>query len=368
MVTEWATQSEHLGVSLRRVEAALGIVQELVEAGHVPGAATAIVRRGKEVCLAAFGRRGPEGDAPQTEVDTVFLIASLTKPVVCAGAMLLVQEGKLCLDQPVASVVPEFSPQGEGEVLVRHLFTHTSGLPDQLPESPQLRASQAPKEKFVEAVCRCRLLFRPGTHISYQSMGILMLGEIVERITGQLLRDFLQERLFQPLGMNDSTLGMPASGMARTAISLPGDFPAGSPDVGSDWNTEYWRDFGAPWGGLHSTAGDLGRFLAHVLGDRAGPLSVAARRAMVRDQTSGMAAVPTAEAIARRWGLGFMLGAPYFGDLVSADTFGHVGATGTLYWADPETHLACVLLTNQPRQSWFLRQRYSNAVASSVIA
>lgn len=366
MLIEEVLAPEKMGLSSERVSAALRVIQGMVEAGLVPGATTAIFRNGKLVCLEAFGRRGQEMDAPKTVTDTIFLIASLTKPVVCAGAMLLVEEGRLCLDQPVAAFLPEFAAQGKGGVLVRHLFTHTSGLPDQLPQSPYLRHSQAPKAAFVHATCQMPLLFAPGTRVSYSSMGILILAEIVERLMGQRLRDFLAQRLFEPLQMTDTHLGLPPSGMERVAFILPPDFPPNTTDVGDDWNTLYWRDFGAPWGGLHSTAADLARFLVHILGDRKGPLSPAARSAMISDQLPHTA-VPASEALAHRWGLGFMLGAPYFGDLVSPESFGHIGASGTLYWADPRTHLGCVLLTNQPRRRWYLFERYSNAVAAALL-
>lgn len=360
---------EAAGLSPAQLDVALHVIECEVESGFIPGAATAIVHRGHIARLAALGRRG---DGPQPlRQDTIFLIASLTKPVVCAGAMLLVQEGRLSLEQPVASLVPEFAAEGKGETTVRHLLTHTSGLPDQLPENTELRRRHAPQAEFVAAACRCRPLFPPGARVSYQSMGILMLAEIVERLSGERLRHFLQRRLFRPLAMDDSTLGLPPSGMERTALSLPPAFPPDSLDFGSDWNSAYWRDFGAPWGGLHSTATDLARFLMHMLGDLPGPLSEATRRVMVRDQIP--AHVAAEEPLSRRWGLGFMLDAPFFGDLTAPGTFGHVGATGTLYWADPTTRLACVLLTNQPRAlreeppgSEHLFARYSNAVAAAL--
>ena len=360
------------GLSASQLDIAFGLISQAVDSGFIPGAATAVLSRGKLVRLAAFGRRGPAADAEPVRPDTIFLIASLTKPIVCAGAMLLVQEGRLSLEQPVVAFVPEFGAKGKEATAIRHLLTHTSGLPDQLAGSPELRARQADQAEFVQAVCECVPLFPPGTRVSYQSMGILILAEIVQRLTGQRIRDFLRRHLFEPLGMVDTTLGLPLSGMQHVALSLPAPFPPGSADVGDDWNTPYWRDFGAPWGGLHSTVEDLGRFLLHMLGELSGPLGPAARRAMLRDQVPPQAAPD--EHLSRRWGLGFMLGAPYFGELTSRDTFGHVGATGSLYWADPESGLACVLLSNQPRllrdtprQYDSLFARYSNALATALL-
>ena len=360
MPTNRKAQPTTTSLSPERLAIALGLLKSVIDQDAVPGAATGIFHRGEPVKLAGFGLRGPSPEDLAVEADTIFLIASLTKPIVCAGAMLLLQDGAISLDDTVADYVPAFAAHGKAAITLRHVMTHTSGLPDQLPQSPELRREQAPVAEFVAAVNDFTPLFPAGTRVSYQSMGILMLAQVIERVTGRRVRDFLRERLFLPLGMHDSTLGMPEGGLTRAAMSLPASFGPDSPDVGSDWNSAYWRDFGAPWGGLHSTVGDLGRFLMHVLGDLPGPLSLAARQAMTRDQLPPEAIA--GEPLCHRWGLGFMLDAAYFGDLTSPRTFGHVGSTGSLYWADPETHLACVLLTNQPR---VLRNPHRGATSTS---
>jgi CubicO group peptidase (beta-lactamase class C family) len=358
-------------ISRTRLDAAATLLESVIRLDLVPGAAAAVFHRGAVVRTIALGHRGPQRLDPPVLRDTIFLIASLTKPIVCATAMLLMQDGLVCLDDTVASFVPEFAANGKEAITLRHLLTHTSGLPDQLPQSPALRRQQRPVEEYVAAACQFEPLFPAGTRVSYQSTGILMLAQVIEKVTGRKVRDFLREGLLRPLGMSDSTLGLPDSGMERAALSLPAQFPAGSTDVGDDWNTPYWRDFGAPWGGLHSTVEDLGRFLTHVLGDTPGPLSPAARQAMVRNQLPAGAAKPSPDAC--DWGLGFMLADSHFGDLVSPDTFGHIGATGTMYWADPRTHLALVILTNQPavlrnpaREYQHLFPRFSNAVAAAL--
>jgi CubicO group peptidase (beta-lactamase class C family) len=170
-----------------------------------------------------------------------------------------------------------------------------------------------------------------------------------------------------PLGMKDTTLGMPVSGMERSVHAvMSGDANYGDDQTDWGWNSLYWRGLGAPWGGMHSTAEDLGRFLRHMLGETTGPLRPLTRRAMVRDQIPAMPGIPQEQRATRRWGLGWKLGSPGFGDLVSPHTFGHTGATGTLFWADPETRIACVLLTNQPQQGQSLFPRYSNAVGGAL--
>jgi CubicO group peptidase (beta-lactamase class C family) len=373
MQIAYHTSPESVELDAKRLARGFDLLREAVSSGYIPGCAAAIFRRGKSVCVGWGGTRNPRDPSEPVEAETIFLIASLTKPIVCAGALLLLEEGAFSLEQPVHRYIPEFSGSGKEKVKLIHLFTHTSGLHDQLPNSAVLRRSCAPIGDYVQAVCDTELLFAPGTHVSYQSMGILLIGEIVERLTGTRLRDFLRNRLFTPLGMTNTILGMPPNGMTRVAHSLDAPFPPESNDVGDDWNTGYWRDFGAPWGGLHSTVEDLSVFLSHMIGETVGPLSPALRAAMTTDQVADMSAMPEDERTANRWGLGWSLTAPAFGSLVSPATFGHLGATGAMFWADPDTRISCVLLTNQPRlwrdspPEWDeLAPRFSNIVAAAV--
>ncbi len=356
-----------------QLSAAVLLLERAVGAGFIPGYATAVHLNGKQILSHHGGSRVPGDPESPVDADTPFLIASLTKPIVCAGALLLAADGAFALHQPVRAFIPEFRDGRKDEVRLFHLFTHTSGLYDQLPRSKELRAAHAPIEQFVREVCRTDLLFAPGTRVSYQSMGILLIGEIVERVSGMQLREYLQTRLFAPLRMTNTVLGMPNGGMERAAHSLDAPFARDSNDVGDDWNTAYWRNFGAPWGGLHSTAADLGVFLSHTLGQTPGPLSPAVRKAMVADQTALLPLLSRSDTAVNRWGLGWALGLESFGTFVSRSTFGHRGATGSLFWADPDTRLSCVLLTNQPRvwresppEFADLPARYSNTVAAGI--
>ena len=353
-------------VNTMALEGALRLLRQAVDEGDVPAIATAVWHGNNLLAEQAFGTPGwVVGEAP-LEVTAPFLVASITKPVVCVGAMLLVQRGLLSLDEPVASHIPAFGTHGKAGITLRHLMTHTSGLPDQLLQNVALRREHAGLERFVGAVCDLAPLFTPGTRVSYQSMGLLMLGAVMERITHQPLRDYLRQALFTPLGMDRTTLGMPAGGFKASVRA--NDSPTerqSAVDSDYGWNSVYWRDLGAPWGGLHATAGDLSRLLRHMLGILPGPLSPAAQRAMLRDQIATMPHIAPEQRITDCWGLGWRLGAPACGDLVSPATFGHTGATGTMFWADPETELSCVLLTNRP-ECRTLMARYSNAVAAAV--
>src|SRR5207302_1618095 len=173
----------------------------------------------------------------------------------------LVARGQLALDQPVSEALPEFAEGGKESVTIRHLLTHTSGLPDMLPENQALREEHAPLSEFVRRVCRLGLDFPPGTRIQYQSMGIAALGAVIERVDGRSLPRFLKEEFFQPLGMDSSCLGLEdrlADRNARIDLSVPGaGSTVGARETDWGWNSDYWFHFGAPWGGMFATPLDL---------------------------------------------------------------------------------------------------------------
>ena len=372
------SQPEEVGLSSDRLERAYEIVEQAVAKGSLMGAAIQVSRKGIAFEPRCFGRRELAPNGSQVKPDTIFLVASVTKPVTATAAMLLVERGKLCLDESVSSIVPEFGKKGKERVLVRHLFTHTSGLPDQLPENQALRAKHAPMEEFIRRICEVELLFPPGTNVSYQSCGLAMLSEIVERIEGISLREFMRQELFEPLGMKDTSLGAQQSqGKAEriSKVKIPGGaFQYGANDADWNWNSAYWWNFGAPWGGMFTTVEDMTVFCRMFLnGGKFGEvqiLSPTTVAAMTTNQIAAMPNITEAVKLTNRWGLGWNLRSPSsssFGDLVSESTYGHGGATGTLVWIDPQLQLTCVIFTNDPQGANRLRSRVSNAVASSVI-
>ena len=162
-----------IGFSAEAIAGACGIIQDAVERDDVLGAALQVSRNGVALPVACFGKRTLEG-AP-IEEDTIFLVASISKPIVCAAVLHMVEQGRVCLDDRVVQYVPEFGANGKEEVTVRHLLTHTSGLPDMIPENHEYRAAHRPLRDFVARVCELKLIFQPGTRVSYQSMGIAML-------------------------------------------------------------------------------------------------------------------------------------------------------------------------------------------------
>ena len=354
-------------MSAARLEQAAGILAGEVKGGGVLAASILVARQEKIVLHKGFGRLAPAPDSPVVTPDTIFLLASITKPVTACGLMLLVERGRISLDDPVSRYLPEFQGEDRAGVRVRDLLSHTSGLPDMLPENIELRRAHAPLSDFVKRTFTTPLLFAPRTGFHYQSMGVLLAGEIVERLSGTRLRDFEKREIFDPLGMKNSSLGQGGRKIDETAWCQTG---RGDPeeDLRSFGpNSPYWRDMGHPWGGMHSTTRDLAILLQTFLngGAYAGvrifsPTTVAA---MTRDQN---------QAVKAPWGLGWGLaGSPvwaYFGELVSPRTFGHCGATGTVAWADPDRQLLCVILTTRPlaQDSGRLLKVVSNAVTAAV--
>lgn len=315
-----------LAMQRARFGAAVALVEKAVAAGSV-AAAGLYIRQGAFAVDRGLGKAAGPG--------TVFLLASITKPMTAAGLMILADRGQVSLSDPVRKHIPEFTGGDRDMVTLRHLLTHTSGLPDMLPENNDLRRKHAPLKDFVAGACRTPLLFKPGAECRYQSMGILLASEIAERLTRMPFREFLRKELFARLGMKQTSLGLGGRRISETALSEV------TGDEDWNWNSPYWRDLGAPWGGAHSTAAEVARFLAMFRDPSNGILKPETTRAMIRNQNEGLN---------KPWGIGWMVQAGAFGKSCSPDTYGHWGSTGTVAWHDRRKDLTCVLLTTKPAE------------------
>ena len=372
---------EEAGFAEDRLQRVYRELEEAAASGAIPGAALMVARGGRSVAPFAVGRQVPDQPDSKVSPDSIFLVASVTKPVVAAALMLLVERGRLLISDRVADHLPEFGNRGKEAVRIHHLLTHTSGLPDMLPENVELRRQHAPLSEFVRRIYELELDFAPGTRVQYQSTGIALLGEIVERISGMALPEFLRQEFFIPLRMADSSLGVGSLDQSRIAhVNLPDEMR------GADWgwNQPYWWGFGAPWGGMFTTVSDHFRFCQMFLNggtwDGVSILSPATAAAMTTDQSSAILAAHDADRSGmiwgQTWGLGWTIvgrrvpdgGRAFFGDLSSPKTFGHGGATGTVVWADPVRELVCILFTSEPgaiRNG--LLGRCSNMVAAAAL-
>lgn len=360
---------EDVGLSRDRLEQGARILEEETKSGRILAATILVARRGIIVLDRGSGRLSPDPSSVPAGPETAYIVASVTKPVAVTSLLMLVERGRVLLSDPVQKYLPEFQGDGKEKVRVGDLLSHVSGLPGHLPEDIELRKSQAPLTEFTKRTLATPLLFPPRTSFQYSNVAILLAGEIVERVAGMPHRDFLRKEIFDPLGMKESSFGLGGRSIKDTAwcqgISTSFKNPEDEKRFGA--NTPYWRDMGHPWGGMHSTTRDLGVFLQLFLnggiynGTRL--LGAPTVKAMTSDQNRGGAAP---------WGWGWALKrsplANSFGDLASERTYGHVGATGTVVWADPDRDLLCVILTTRAwdEDRGAILNRVSNVIQSAV--
>jgi CubicO group peptidase (beta-lactamase class C family) len=359
---------EQAGMSAARLERVNQILTEETKSGRVTAASVLVARRGVIVLRGGWGTLTPDAGSPKAGPETVYILASITKPVTVTALMLLVERGQVSLADPVHKYLPEFQGPDRDKVRVQDLLTHTSGLPDMLPDNVKLREANAPLAEFVKGAMTTPLLFEPRTRFSYSSMGTLLAATIVERVTRTPLGQFEQQELFAPLQMKHSSLGLGERPLTDTA-RVQGDSFAETEKALERYgaNSRYLRKLGHPWGGMHSNVDDLGVFLQMFLNggvyDGKHILGRPTVEAMIGDQN---------KSIGHAWGLGWGLRQSSawnaFGDLSSDRTFGHSGASGTVAWADPQRELLCVILTTRPwrQDQGFLLRRISNVVQGAI--
>jgi CubicO group peptidase (beta-lactamase class C family) len=340
-----------------RLEQAAKVMADWIADGRIQGASILVTQGSRQ-----FARNF--GTAKGTE--PVFLLASITKPMTAAAVMTLVDAGQLSLDDKVANFFPSFTGEGRDVITLRHCLTHTGGLPDMLADDEMLREHHAPLSDYREGALKAPLKFAPGAKYSYSSMGILLSAEIAQKITGRPIADIVEEKIFRPLGMRRTGYGLRGRANAMTVASqaAPAMTDAGKKSWDSwNWNSEYWRNLGAPWGGALGSAADVVRFYREFLGSRGTILKPASEQLMITNQ-SPVGVKPS--------GLGFDLPPSVGSPACGPRTFGHNGSTGTLSWADPDTGTICVVLTTlyeaavRPHPTHLVSDLVAQAVAAKV--
>jgi len=366
---------EEIDLDPNRLQLAYNLLESWTK-GHaapVPGGAILVGRHGKIVPPKFFGHQGPEPKAEPIRSDAMFLMASITKPITYLAGLMLVERGLLNLSDPVMRYIPEFAAHHKEAVCVRHLFTHTSGLPDMLENNNELRKAHAPLSKFIDGAIRdTKLLFPAGTNLSYQSMGTLVVAELVQRLSGLTIHDFFQREIFDPLGLKSIRLG--SQGVIRARL-VRVETPA-EQDATFGWNSDYWQAFGAPWGGLFSAPEDYAAICQLMLndGDLGGVrlLSPGMVQMMTTNRLEDEPDLPEPIRRAYPWGLGWRMNQPgtadNWGDALDRTVFGHTGSTGTMVWMDRQRDGFCILLTSAIRAKapWRLTQ-LSNVLAAAFV-
>jgi CubicO group peptidase (beta-lactamase class C family) len=278
--------------------------------------------------------------------DTIFAVASMTKPITATAVMILCDEGKVSLDDPVAKYIPEFEKATlngkplEQPITVRHVLTHTSGLTGD-------QQNQGSLEETAKKLAARPLGFAPGAKWEY-SPGLSVAGRVVEVASGQPFDEFLRDRIFEPLGMNDTTFNPTEKQQKRLAkLYKPG------PDKQSLVAAKHWiNDLSPgrtpnPSGGLFSTAADMAQFYQAIL--NGGELN--GRRIVSEESVRQMTTLQTKDlrtgfTDGNGWGLGWCVVREPQGvtRMLSPGTYGHGGAFGTQGWVDPERRMIFVLM------------------------
>jgi CubicO group peptidase (beta-lactamase class C family) len=344
-------------------------MRHFVDEKIVAGVVTLIARGNDIVEFDTQGMADIESSRPMRK-DTIFQIMSMTKPVTAIGIMMLAEEGKLSLRDPVDQYLPEFKnlqvaantgpdatrlSEPEHAITIRDLLTHTAGMTDTAPSaiSDYQHAMNVPLDEVVRRLARERLLFQPGTAWSYSSAGIEILGRIIEVCSGQKYEDFIAERILHPLGMKDTFFFPLADRIDRIAmvyvsqdgklVRAPGTILGGDPAKHRAGSV-----FSAPGWGLYSTAEDLLHLYRMMLdggvykGDRyLSPFSV---HLMTEPHTTEIR--PAGWMRGSDYGLAWEVVTEPMGELAghTIGSYGHGGAFGTQGWIDPNNRLISIML------------------------
>ncbi len=328
----------------QRFEPVISYLRSQVDSAF-PGAVIAVGRHDSVLLLSAVGHYGVDDPRPVT-TETVYDLASLTKVIgLTTACMMLVGEGKLDLDALVQRYVPAFRGANKERVTIRHLLTHSSGLPAWRP----LYIEATTRAVAFAMVDTTPLLRQPGDTFVYSDLGAMVLTQVVEGLTGQRLDAYLDAREFKPLGMT-STRYLPPSGwhdrIAPTERSQDGTIILGTVHDENAWK------LGGVSGhaGLFSTAGDLATFAQWLLdarltpGRRPGVSRPELPPAVVLEFTRRQG-IPTGSSRALGWDTPSENSSA--GTKLGAHAFGHTGFTGTSIWIDPDKDLYIILLTNR---------------------
>jgi len=357
-----------LGLDSARLTAVVSYLAAESDSGAFPGAVLAVGRHGRLAALAPVGHYGVDDRRP-VEAGTLYDLASLTKVVALTTAcMILVDEGRLALDAPIARYVPEFRGPMKDRVTVRHLLTHSAGLAADLP----LYTETASRRPALAAVDTTTLLAPPGTSYRYSDLSAIVLMQVVERVTGEPFDRWVETRVFGPLGMPATRFLPPASWRDRIAPTEH-DTVFRHRWLRGEVHDESAARLGGVSGnaGLFSNALDLSRFAAMLLNGGAWDTLQLIRAETVAEFTERQN-MPPGSSRALGWDTPADSGYSSAGTKLSRRSFGHTGFTGTSIWMDPDRDLFIILLTNRvnPTRSntaiLRVRARVADLVAEAV--
>ncbi|MGD1023545.1 MAG: serine hydrolase [Candidatus Sulfotelmatobacter sp.] len=338
------------------------VIQQAIHDQQIPGAVLIVGHDGHVIYRKAYGWRALEPRRELMTLDTIFDLASLTKVIVTAPAVMqLVEQGKIRLNDPIAKYLPEFGQNGKEDITLRQLLTHYSGLEPDL----DLKTVWEGKETAYRMAFAAILQDPPGSRFSYSDINFIVLGALVERISGETLDEYATRHIFVPLKMTHTRFVPTAAWRAKIA---PTQYDENEHMLRGVVHDPTARRMGGVAGqaGLFSTADDLAKFAQALLNGGGGILSPLSVEKMTRPEQP-----PTAPVLR---GFGWDIDSPFStnrGTLLPVGGYGHTGFTGTSMWIDPTTQTYIILLTNavHPRgkeNAIALRSKVATAVAAAL--
>jgi CubicO group peptidase (beta-lactamase class C family) len=338
---KWTKDPGDLGLDLLLLDEAYQALERGAKEKKVPGSVAVIGYNGTALRPRAFGHAVLEPEKIEMTPDTVFDLASLTKMVATnTSVMILLNRGKIALDDPVIKYLPEFGARGKDKITIRQLVTHTSGFP----AFKRYYMDKKGREEFYKAICNEDLVAKPGTKRTYSDIGFMTLGFIVEKVSGKDLNTFAKENIFQPLGMKHTRFNPPASWRKRCAAT----------EIWPVWKRLAWGEVHdenanalggvAGHAGLFSTGHDLAIFCQMLLnGGKYGDTRILPPEIVRQFYTPQLD-----PKISDGQALGWIIETESKEDAenLGAGSFGHTGFTGTSIWIHPGYNAFAILLTN----------------------
>lgn len=380
--------AHEVGLSAKKFDYVENLVLGWVEKGITPSVAYLVARKGVIVSYKALGKMGPEADALDLQLDTIFPLASLSKPITATCIMILQEDGLLDLSRSVSEYIPEFLGEGKIDVLISHLLTHTSGMIDEDVEKhvrKKLESSgindddgkqKISFEEYMKLGYDTPLWKKPGEVMQYFSYGYSLLGLIVQNISGKSLQDFAKERIFDPLGMKDTNYVVPES-MQNRAVRRLNEYPGGNRFCSKE---SFNSQSGA--GGVYSTIMDMAIFGQMFLNKGKygnirvlSPISV---DEMTCNQIPGISSQYGDQAFPNaNWGYGWNVKYGKVDDsgvLRSQIAYDHGGFGGVRLLIDPVYDMLWVYFivetgdaySKESKKMYYTRDLFNNAVMSSI--
>ncbi|MFZ0437995.1 MAG: serine hydrolase domain-containing protein, partial [Candidatus Sulfotelmatobacter sp.] len=349
-----------------RLTAVDTVIQNAISDGSIPGAVLVVGHDGQVIYRKAYGSRSLEPRREPMTLDTIFDLASLTKVIVTTTAVMqLVEQGKVRLNDPVAKYLPEFAQNGKADITVRQLLTHYSGLEPDL----DLKTAWEGKETAYRMAFAETPQDAPGSKFAYSDINFIVLGALVERVSGETLDEYAARHIFVPLKMMHTRFVPPLALRAGWIGKIaPTQYDENEHMLRGVVHDPTARRMGGVAGqaGLFSTGDDLAKFAQALLNGGGGILSALSVQKMTRPEQ------PPSAPVLR--GFGWDIDSPFSsnrGDLLPVGGFGHTGFTGTSMWIDPTTQTYIILLTNavHPRgkgNAIALRSKVATAVAAAL--